>query len=238
MLQIQDLTFHRRGVAVLQGLSLQQEQGEVLVVIGGSGSGKTTLLRLIAGLERPSSGSISLGKQVLSGQGLHVAPEHRNTGMVFQGLALFPHLTAMGNIEFGLAHLPKAERAQRVAEELSLVGLEGLGDRYPHQLSGGQQQRVAIARSLAKRPALLLLDEPFSDLDQQTRQQVRQEVMRILRAHGTTAIVVTHDREDALQIGDRIGEMENGRVVRLGPPSAYPHSVRQDTTAPIKPWNA
>jgi ABC-type multidrug transport system ATPase subunit len=134
---------------------------------------------------------------------------------VFQGLALFPHLTVRGNVGFGLHRLPRAQRDQRVEEELISVGLQDLADRYPHQLSGGQQQRVAIARSLVLRPALMLMDEPFSDMDTRTRQQVRDEVLRILREHRTPAIIVTHDREDAFHVADRIAEMENGRIVRV-----------------------
>ncbi|MBL0034376.1 MAG: ATP-binding cassette domain-containing protein [Flavobacteriales bacterium] len=144
-----------------------------------------------------------------------MAPEDRAIGFVFQGLALFPHLTVNGNVAFGLHKLPKAERADLVAKELKAVDLEGLGDRYPHQLSGGQQQRVAIARSLVRRPQLMLMDEPFSDLDPTTRKNVRAEVLRILRAHGTTAIIVTHDREDAFHVADRIAAMDQGRIVRI-----------------------
>jgi iron(III) transport system ATP-binding protein len=153
--------------------------------------------------------------------GTWVAPEARPVGFVFQGLALFPHLTVQGNVGFGLADRPRAERERRVREELAAVGLEGLGDRYPHQLSGGQQQRVAIARSLVRRPALMLMDEPFSDLDPATRAAVRQEVLRILRAHGTGAVVVTHDREDAFHLADRIAEMDQGRIVRIGPAADF-----------------
>ena len=133
--------------------------------------------------------------------------------MVFQGLALFPHLTVAGNVGFGLAHLKRAEREAMVEQELESVDLSGLKDRYPHQLSGGQQQRVAIARALARRPRLLLMDEPFSDLDAHTRSAVRAEVQRILRAHGTAAIIVSHDREDALHLGDRIALMDDGRII-------------------------
>ncbi len=135
--------------------------------------------------------------------------------MVFQGLALFPHLTVAGNVGFGLAHLPKAERRQRVAAELEAVGLSDLADRQPHQLSGGQQQRVAIARSLVRRPRLMLMDEPFSDLDTDTRASVRQEVLQILRAHGTAAIVVTHDREDAEALADRKVGMKDGALMEM-----------------------
>ncbi|HRH70788.1 MAG TPA: ABC transporter ATP-binding protein [Flavobacteriales bacterium] len=215
ILSINNLSFAHGERTVVQDVSLAVMPGEILVVVGSSGSGKTTLLRLIAGLEQPRAGSITLSDRTLSGPGVFVAPEQRAVGMVFQGLALFPHLTVEGNLGFGLAHLPRTERAQRIAEELASVGLQGLGARYPHQLSGGQQQRVAIARSLVRRPSLILMDEPFSDLDHRTRSQVRAEVLRILRSHGTTAIIVTHDREDAYHVADRIAEMDEGRVVRV-----------------------
>ena len=146
----------------------------------------------------------------------HVPSHQRNIGLVFQDEQLFPHLTVEGNVGFGLAHLPRNERDRQVADELNSVGLEGLGKRYPHQLSGGQQQRVAIARSLVRRPALMLMDEPFSDLDHRTRVSVRTEVLRILKAHGTSAIIVSHDPEDALHVADRIIELEEGRIVRTG----------------------
>ena len=215
LLRIADLSFAHGERTVVKEVSLDVMPGEVLVVVGSSGSGKTTLLRLIAGLERPATGSIALADRALSGPDVIVAPEQRAIGMVFQGLALFPHLTVEGNIGFGLTHLPKTERKKRIAEELASVGLEDLGGRYPHQLSGGQQQRVAIARSLVRRPTLMLMDEPFSDLDHRTRAQVRTEVLRILRAHGTTAIIVSHDRGDAFHVADRIAEMDEGRVVRV-----------------------
>ncbi|MBK9273891.1 MAG: ABC transporter ATP-binding protein [Flavobacteriales bacterium] len=216
LLTVHDLHFAHDGRAILHGVGLELAAGEVLVVVGPSGCGKTTLLRLIAGLERPAAGRITVQGRVLSGGVAWVPPEERPVGFVFQGLALFPHLTVRGNVGFGLADRPRAERERRVQEELAAVGLEGLGDRYPHQLSGGQQQRVAIARSLVRRPALMLMDEPFSDLDPGTRAAVRQEVLRILRDHGTGAVVVTHDREDAFHLADRIAEMDQGRIVRIG----------------------
>ncbi len=216
LLTINDLNFAHGERTILSGVSLEVQANETVVVIGSSGSGKTTLLRLIAGLERPASGTIALNGNSLSGSGAFVPPEKRPIGMVFQGLALFPHLTVEGNVGFGLAHLTRKERDRKVADELISVGLEGLGKRYPHQLSGGQQQRVAIARSLVRRPALMLMDEPFSDLDHRTRVSVRTEVLRILKAHGTAAIIVSHDREDAFHVADRIVEMEEGRIVRTG----------------------
>jgi iron(III) transport system ATP-binding protein len=221
LLHIDQLAFSHGARQVLNAVSLDVSAGETLVVIGPSGCGKTTLLRCIAGLERPSNGSIALDGEVISSSAANVPPEERSIGFVFQGLALFPHLTVKGNVAFGLNNVPRAERDARVADELTSVDLAGLGDRYPHQLSGGQQQRVAIARSLVRRPKLMLMDEPFSDLDPRTRAQVRTEVLRILRAHGTTAIIVTHDREDAFHVADRIAEMDQGRIVRIAPADVF-----------------
>lgn len=216
-LQLQRICFAHGALPVVRDAELSVAAGEVLVIVGPSGCGKTTLLRLIAGLERPSDGSIQLDGRLLNDARVFVPPEQRAVGMVFQGLALFPHLTVARNVGFGLSKLTKAERERRVTEELRSVGLDGLGERYPHQLSGGQQQRVAVARSLIMRPKLLLMDEPFSDLDAATRSEVRAEVLRIIRAHGVTAIIVSHDREDAFHLADRIAEMEAGRIVRIGP---------------------
>ena len=222
LLSVHDLHFaHVRGQEVLVGTSVEVEEAEVLVVVGPSGCGKSTLLRCIAGLERPSQGSVTMVGNTLTDARSFVPPEARGIGFVFQGLALFPHLTVKGNVSFGLNRVPGPERAQRVRDELRSVGLEGFADRYPHELSGGQQQRVAIARSLVRRPKLMLMDEPFSDLDPKTRSEVRTEVMRILRAHRTAAIIVTHDREDAFHVADRIAEMDHGRIVRVAPASEF-----------------
>ncbi len=215
LLRIQNLRFSRGDKPVLQHVDLELADGEVLFVVGPSGCGKTTLLRLIAGLEQPEQGSIEVAGAVISDRGTMVAPEKRPVGMVFQGLALFPHLTVAANIGFGLNKVEKNERQRRVLEELKTVGLEGLEERYPHQLSGGQQQRVALARSLILRPKVMLMDEPFSDLDSRTRTQVRNEVKKILQEHRTAAIIVSHDKEDAHHLGDRIAVMEEGRVVRV-----------------------
>ncbi len=215
LLTIRDLHFRRGEKAVVHGVDLDLTEGEVLFVVGPSGCGKTTLLRLIAGLEAPMRGTIEMHGKTISGNGILLAPEKRTVGMVFQGLALFPHLTVEANIGFGLHGIAPGEKKRRVQEELRAVGLEGLEARYPHELSGGQQQRVALARSLVLRPKVILMDEPFSDLDSRTRAQVRNEVDRILQAHGTAAIIVSHDREDAYHLGDRIAVMEDGRVVRV-----------------------
>ncbi len=228
LLHIHHLVFGFSDRPVVQNVSLTVAQGEVLVIVGPSGCGKTTLLRLVAGLERPQAGSIHIQERTLSGEGTFVAPEERPVGFVFQGLALFPHLTVQDNVGFGLAHLSKAERSRLVNEELELVGLGGFQVRYPHELSGGQQQRVAIARSLVRRPALMLMDEPFSDLDRRTRMSVRNEVLGILRAHRTAAIIVTHDREDAYHVADRIAEMDAGALVRVEPADVFKEEWRKE----------
>ncbi len=222
LLSVHDLHFaHVRGQEVLAGASVELQEAEVLVVVGPSGCGKSTLLRCIAGLEKPSQGSVTMAGNALTDARSFIPPEARGIGFVFQGLALFPHLTVKGNIAFGLNGLPASERTQRVRDELRSVGLVDLADRYPHELSGGQQQRVAIARSLVRRPKLMLMDEPFSDLDPKTRSEVRTEVMRILRANKTAAIIVTHDREDAFHVADRIAEMDHGRIVRVALASEF-----------------
>ena len=190
----------------------------MVCLLGPSGCGKTTLLRLVAGFEEPDAGEIYLIKRLVSRPGLIVPPEQRHVGMVFQDYALFPHMTVSQNIQFGLFRWPAAWRRTRLAEMLRLVGLEGLGERYPHELSGGQQQRVALARALAPAPQLLLLDEPFSNLDVHLRQQLRDEVQAILEQAGITTILVTHDQEEALSFATTLAVINQGQLVQYAPP--------------------
>ena len=193
-------------------VSFSLQAGEIGVLIGPSGCGKTTLLRAVAGLERAGRGSITLGSQVISSPEVHMLPERRHLGMVFQDYALFPHLDVARNVAFGITHLASKARAQRVQEVLELVGLPAAGGRFSHELSGGQQQRVALARALAPSPRLLLLDEPFSNLDVDLRERLAHEVRGILKAAGATALFVTHDQLEAFAIGDRIGVMQHGKL--------------------------
>jgi iron(III) transport system ATP-binding protein len=198
--------------AAVQDVSFGLRAGDIGVLIGPSGCGKTTLLRAVAGLETVTAGSIKLASEVVSSPRLNLAPEARQIGMVFQDYALFPHLNVGRNVAFGIDHLPRPERAARVTEVLALVGLAGHEARFPHELSGGQQQRVALARALAPKPRLLLLDEPFSNLDIDLRERLAQEVRSILKAAKTTALFVTHDQLEAFAIGDTIGVMAEGRL--------------------------
>jgi iron(III) transport system ATP-binding protein len=213
-LDVSQLCVHYAGRTqpAVDQVSFSLQAGEIGVLIGPSGCGKTTLLRAVAGLERATAGSIRLAGDMVSSPQLHLPPEARRIGMVFQDYALFPHLDVAGNVGFGLAHLPTTERRARVQEALELVGLGQSGHLHPHQLSGGQQQRVALARALAPKPRLLLLDEPFSNLDVDLRERLAHEVRGILKAAGATALFVTHDQLEAFAIGDRIGVMHEGRL--------------------------
>jgi sulfate transport system ATP-binding protein len=214
---------------VVNRVSLTVENGELFVLLGASGSGKSTILRMIAGLTRPDGGTIELhGKDVTS-----MPPQQRGAGFVFQNYSLFRHMTVAENVEFGL-HVRKApaeERRGRRDELLDLVGLGGLGNRYPHQLSGGQQQRVALARALAYRPAVLLLDEPFGALDVKIRAQLRKNLKEIHRKLGLTTILVTHDQEEAFELADRIGVTDRGNLIEVGTPEDLYHHPRSEYTA-------
>ncbi len=208
--------------SAVDNASLDIDAGSIVALLGPSGCGKTSLLRSIAGLERPVAGSVSIGGSVMSSASTWVKPERRSVGMVFQDGALFPHLTVNENIAFGLKatgdRTSRSERTARVEELLTLVDLDGLGDRLPDTLSGGQQQRVALARSLAPNPSVLLLDEPFSALDAGLRVQVRADVAKILREVGVTSIFVTHDQDEAFVLGDRVAVMRNGTIEQMASP--------------------
>ncbi|HVL90420.1 MAG TPA: ABC transporter ATP-binding protein [Actinomycetota bacterium] len=207
------------NVVALDEVTLTIAAGEIVALLGPSGCGKTTFLRVIAGFERADAGVVELEGRVVDGPDAFVAPERRRAPLVFQDYALFPHMTVAANVGYGVA---RDERG-RVEEVMRLVGLEGLGDRYPHELSGGQQQRVALARALAPRPAIVLLDEPFSNLDADLRARVRGEVRTIIRAAGATAVFVTHDQSEAFDIADRIAVMHAGRIEQLGRPEEIYH---------------
>jgi iron(III) transport system ATP-binding protein len=202
----------------VENLELEVKEGELLTLLGPSGCGKTTTLRMIAGLETPSAGTISLEDDVVAGEGTFRKPEERDIGIVFQDYALFPHLSVAENIAFGLTEMDDAAAGRRVDELLELVDLTDHHDKMPAQLSGGQQQRVALARSLAPEPDVLLLDEPFSNLDVRLRVEMREEVRKILKRAGVTAISVTHDQEEALSISDRVAIMNDGAIAQVGDP--------------------
>jgi iron(III) transport system ATP-binding protein len=220
VLELDGVTKRFGEETVVEDLDLSVREGELLTLLGPSGCGKTTTLRLIAGLEEPDSGEIRLRGEPVAGGERFVAPETRDVGIVFQEFALFPHKTAAENVAFGLHEMPREEREERVDELLDLVGLSAHRESYPDQLSGGQQQRVALARSLAPEPKLLLLDEPFSNLDVDLRVEMREEVRSILKAAGVTAVSVTHDQEEAMSISDRVAVVNDGAIEQVGEPEA------------------
>jgi iron(III) transport system ATP-binding protein len=213
MIRLARATKRFGDVVAVHRATLEVARGEVVALLGPSGCGKTTLLRLVAGFERPDEGSVEVAGRPVAGAGHWVPPERRRVGMVFQDYALFPHLTVAGNVGFGL---PRRRRSARVAELLAVVGLSEQGGRYPHELSGGQQQRVALARALAPAPDLVLLDEPWSNVDHSLRETLRAEVVEIVRPLGVTVVLVTHDREEAFSLADRIALMRDGAVVQEG----------------------
>ncbi|EDP57696.1 ABC transporter ATP-binding protein [Vibrio sp. AND4] len=215
-LSIKNLTCQYDDQTVLEALSLDVEQGQIVCLLGASGCGKTTLLKAVAGLLPLSSGRMSLNDLIIDDGENWLPPEQRNIGMIFQDYALFPHLTVAENIAFGLKNETAQQKLLKVEEMLGLVHLKGYGDRYPHQLSGGQQQRVAIARSLAYKPDLLLLDEPFSNIDTQVRHELIREIRKIFKQQGVTAIFVTHSREEAFAFADKMAVMNLGVIEQYG----------------------
>ena len=203
---------------VVHDLSLSIADGELLCLLGPSGCGKTTTLRIAAGLEEPSAGTVWVGDRVVAGRDTFIAPEQRGIGFLFQDYALFPHLTVLENVRFGMAHLPKAEGVETAVAALKRVGMESYAGVYPHTLSGGQQQRVGLARALAPRPRLMLLDEPFSGLDKRLRDQVRDQTLHLLKDSGVSTLMVTHDPEEAMFMADTIALMRDGHVEQIGNP--------------------
>lgn len=217
-LSINHLAYSYNDAPVLDDLSLTVNNNEIVCLLGASGCGKTTILKAIAGLIKPQSGQITIADSPVNNDALFVAPQHRNIGMMFQDYALFPHLTVEQNVAFGLHKSANTAKQQRTAEMLELVKLEAFAKRYPHQLSGGQQQRVAIARALAYKPNLLLLDEPFSNIDNQVRFELINEIRSIIKDQQVSAIFVTHSKEEAFAFADKLAIMEQGKIVQLGTP--------------------
>ena len=211
-------SYSNTKTAALKQFSMTIEKGEVISILGPSGSGKSTVLRLLAGLEKPEDGSFNIQDTVIFNEKKFLQPEKRGIGMVFQDYALFPHMTVAENIMFGLFRFKKAAKQERLHEVLELVELEGFADRYPYQLSGGQQQRVAIARAIAPKPHLILLDEPFSNLDAELQGKIRKELRDILKKADITSVFVTHDENDAHAIADRIVKLKNGKIEVIGRP--------------------
>ena len=218
-LELRDLSHRYGSLLAVDGVSLAVAPGEVVCLLGPSGCGKTTLLRVTAGLEALQTGQVLIGGEVVADERLALPPEQRRVGLVFQEYALFPHLTVVDNVAFGLRQLPGGERRARALDVLAWVGMADLAGAYPHTLSGGQQQRVALARALAPRPTVMLLDEPFAGLDRRLREQIREDSLRVLRESGAAVLLVTHDPEEAMAMGDRIAVMRAGRLEQVGTPA-------------------
>jgi iron(III) transport system ATP-binding protein len=218
MLKLENLSLRFDDNQIIRDVSFEVADGELVCLLGPSGCGKTTTLRLIAGFEKPEAGTVTMGDQIVSSAGHAIAPQKRDVGFLFQDYALFPHLTVAENIAYGLSGRPKQQVRERTSEMLRQIRMMDHADKYPHELSGGEQQRVALARARAPRPSLLLLDEPFSGLDTSLRAKLRRETRDVLKDRGVTAIMVTHDPEEAMLMADRIVLMRDGRVVQTGTP--------------------
>ncbi len=223
ILEVDDIQLGYDEELVIRGLSFELDAGEIGCLLGASGCGKTTALRAVAGFEPLRGGVIRINGQVASTPSFRMAPEKRSVGMVFQDHALFPHLRVADNVSFGLRKLSRADKQRRVDELLELAGLEGLGHRYPHELSGGQQQRVALARALAPAPAVLLMDEPFSNLDTRLRRRMGEEIRAILKERGTATLIVTHDQHEAFALADKVGLLRDGRMLQWDSPYLLYH---------------
>ncbi len=233
VVELSDVGKRFGDVPALSGVSFTVSEGEIMSLLGPSGCGKTTVLRVIAGFEMPDQGEVTLGGTVVSGGGVQVAPERRRVGMLFQEYALFPHMTVEENVGFGLNRLSPEDRRVMLQRAMELVRLDGLEARYPHELSGGQQQRVALARTLAPQPVVVLLDEPFSNIDANLRTRMRVRVESILRDGGISAVFVTHDREEAFAIADRVAVMHEGRIEQIDTPQVVYHSPSSPEVARI-----
>ena len=218
MLKIKDLHFKYKNskVDTIDDFNVEINKGEIVGILGESGSGKSTMLRIIAGLEEAYKGSITIGENIVYDENNFVEPEKRGIGMVFQDYALFPHMTVAKNIMFGLKKTSKQDKEKRMMDMLRLVNLVEHKDKYPHELSGGQQQRIAIARALAPNPSILLLDEPFSNLDAHLQEKIRTELKDIIQKANITSIFVTHDRDDAKALADKVVILENGKIIQSG----------------------
>jgi iron(III) transport system ATP-binding protein len=217
-LELEAITRDFDGVRVIDGLSLRLEAGQVVCLLGPSGCGKSTSLRIAAGVDQQSAGRVLIDGAEVSGQKTHLPPERRSIGLMFQDFALFPHLSVAENVAFGLREGSKADKGKRVEDLLDRVDLHLFGSKYPHQLSGGEQQRVALARALAPRPRVMLMDEPFSGLDNRLRDGIRDETLSLLKEEGTAVLLVTHEPEEAMRMADQIALMRDGRIVQMGAP--------------------
>ncbi|TDX48016.1 ABC transporter ATP-binding protein [Orenia marismortui] len=218
LIEIKNLDFRYKNskVDTLNDFNLAVNTGEIVCLLGESGSGKSTVLRLVSGLEEPDKGLIKIGSKIIVDNDTFILPEKREIGMVFQDYALFPHMSVAENILFGVKKNNKEYKKEKISELLKLVGLEELKDRYPYQISGGQQQRVALARALAIEPSLILMDEPFSNLDASLQSRIREELKAIIKKSGVTAIFVSHDKDDAISIADKIVVLRDGEIVQQG----------------------
>ncbi|RDY29144.1 ATP-binding cassette domain-containing protein [Romboutsia weinsteinii] len=218
MLKINNLYFKYKNSKEdnIKDFNLEIEKGEIVSILGESGSGKSTMLRIIAGLEDAYKGKITISESVVYDENISIEPEKRGIGMVFQDYALFPHMNVSKNIMFGLKKMDKTQREKKMLEMLRLVNLEEYKDKYPHELSGGQQQRIAIARAIAPSPSILLLDEPFSNLDANLQSKIRTELKEIIQKANITSIFVTHDKEDAKALADKVVVLEKGEIIKVG----------------------